>query len=155
MFIGVLLVITWLILGTVLRFMNVAVQRARGMQGPQLARTAQLAGQWFLLSMILLGVLALNLLIVLALVLFLTIGLNSGAMSDSLSFLTPQVRAALGVLPGVLLGLCLYGLGVYLLLFLLLMWSRTYASSLAALLDARPAPAPQAESDRPATLNGP
>lgn len=140
-------VVTWLILGATERFMNLAVQRARGLATGPLTQTAKTVNNWFLMCLILLGLTALNVVIVcfgLALALTLlpelstslagygTI-LGAGFLSDFRSW---------GA--SVLVGVAVYSLLTVALYFALLIFSRSYALSLARTLDlpTKPHPTP-------------
>ncbi len=126
-------VIVWLILGAIRRFMNLAVQRARGLATAPVWPAAKLVGNWFVLPMILLGLGLLNLLVVaVVLAIFGSVGLSQLTSLDASSALLRSVLAwviplALGVL---VLAALIYGL--YLALLIL---SRSYAMSLGRLLD--------------------
>ena len=138
-------VVTWLILGAIERFMNLAVQRARGLATGPLTQTAKTVNNWFLMCLILLGLTALNVVIVcfgLALALTLlpelstslagygTI-LGAGFLSDFRSW---------GV--SVLVDVAVYSLLTVALYFALLIFSRSYALSLARTLDLPTTPHP-------------
>ncbi len=126
-------VIVWLILGAIRRFMNLAVQRARGLATAPVWPAAKLVGNWFVLPMILLGLGLLNLLVVaVVLAIFGTVGLSQITSLDTSSALLGSVLAwviplAFSIL---ILAVLIYGLCLALLIL-----SRSYAMSLGRLLD--------------------
>ena len=126
-------VIVWLILGAIRRFMNLAAQRARGLATAPVWPAAKLVGNWFVLPMILLGLGLLNLLVVaVVLAIFGGVGLSQITSLDTSSALLRSVLAwAIPLAFGVLIFAALI-YGLYLALLIL---SRSYAMSLGRLLD--------------------
>ena len=126
-------VIVWLILGAIRRFMNLAVQRARGLATAPLWPAARLVGNWFLLPMILLGLGLLNLLVVtVVLAIFGSVGLSQITSLDASSALLRSVLA--WVIP-LAFGVLIFAVLIYGLYLALLILSRSYAMSLGRLLD--------------------
>ena len=126
-------VIVWLILGAIRHFMNLAVQRARGLVTAPVWPAAKLVGNWFVLPVILLGLALLNLLVLLTvLAIFGSVGLSQFTTLDASSALLGSVLAwAIPLAFGVLIFAALI-YGLYLALLIL---SRSYAMSLGRLLD--------------------
>ena len=126
-------VIVWLILGAIRRFMNLAVQRARGLATAPVWPAAKLVGNWFVLPMILLGLGLLNLLVLmLVLGIFGTVGLSQITSLDTSSALLGNVLAWAVPLAFGFLVFALLAYGLYLAVLIL---SRSYAMSLGRLLD--------------------
>ncbi|ULH15268.1 hypothetical protein MF271_15170 [Deinococcus sp. KNUC1210] len=140
------IVITWLILGAVRRFMTLAVSRARGLTAPLLPAATTVSG-WFLGCLILLGLSLLGLLTNFVLLgvfgAFLRTTLDrkaaSGLPQDWQSVLPDGWANVVSWGLGALLVVVVVGMLVTVLLFCLLLWSRSYATALARELDARPA----------------
>jgi hypothetical protein len=131
-------VITWLILGAVKRFMNLAVQRARGLTTGPLTQTARTVNSWFLMCLILLGLSALQLFVVMAAAL-----VALPLLQDTMAQAVPEAWSSLlGTLPGLLTGVLLFSLLTVALYFALLILSRSYALSLARALDTPTTPPP-------------
>ena len=126
-------VIVWLILGAIRRFMNLAVQRARGLATAPVWPAARLVGNWFILPMILLGLGLLNLLVVgVVLGVFRGVGLSQITALDASSAL---LRGVLAWVVPLTLGFLLFAALIYGLYLALLIFSRSYALSLGRLLD--------------------
>jgi hypothetical protein len=155
-------VITWLILGAIRRFMNLVVDRstlaavAPVIAAPVIAApvtpAAKVVGNWFLGSMILVGLGALQLLVVLI--------VSLAASSFILQSVAADVPAGwsglLGLLPWLIGVFLLYTLGIYVVYFVLLLASRNYALSLARLLDlTTPVPAAAASLQAAPVMDAP
>ena len=126
-------VIVWLILGAIRRFMNLAVQRARGLATAPLWPAARMVGNWFILPIILLGLGLLNLLVVTGvLAVFGGVGLSQITSLDTSSALLRSVLA--WVIP-LAFGFLIFAALTYGLYLALLILSRSYALSLGRLLD--------------------
>lgn len=126
-------VIVWLILGAIRRFMNLAVQRARGLATAPLWPAARVVGNWFILPMILLGLGLLNLLVVTGvLAVFGGVGLSQITSLDTSSAL---LRAVLAWVIPLAFGFLVFAALIYGLYLALLILSRSYALSLGRLLD--------------------
>ncbi len=126
-------VIVWLILGAIRRFMNLAVQRARGLATAPVWPAAKLVGNWFVLPMILLGLGLLNVLVLtLVLGIFGTVGLSQMTALDTSSAL---LRSVLAWAIPLAFGFLIFALVIYGLYLALLILSRSYAMSLGRLLD--------------------
>jgi hypothetical protein len=148
-------VITWLILGAIRRFMNLAVERltlasaspetpAAPVTAAPVTPAAKVVGNWFLGSLILVGLGALQLLVVLIISL-----VASSFILQTLAADIPEAWSGLlGLLPWLIGVFLLYALAVYVLYFVLLLASRNYALSLARLLDLHN-PAPSAAAPLP------
>lgn len=142
-------VIVWLILGSIRRFMNLSVARARGLATAPVTPAAKLVGNWFMLCLVLLGLGLLNLVVTGILVaVFGSLALSQfSPLSTSMPFL-PGLLAR--VIP-LLVGVVVFSVLVYGLYFALLLFSRTYALALGRLLDAGSTP-PTFAATPPTTL---
>lgn len=123
-------VVNWLVLAAVRRFMNATTQRLRGLSLP-VTPAASTVGTWFIVLMVLVGLgggLMLLYVPLLALV-------GIGASQDS------RAAADLGLSLGSSAVSMLFSVALYALMFLLLLWSRAYALSVAAQLDSGLSPA--------------
>ncbi len=121
-------VVNWLLLGAIRRFMDASTNRLLGAANP-VRPSANTVGNWFIFLLVVIGLGALNVLASVPLGL-----LGAFIPGDSGDTLDSGTRAALtGVvgLSGVI------GLVVYALYFLLALWSRSFALSLADVLDSR------------------
>ncbi|MGY2892595.1 hypothetical protein [Deinococcus sp. UYEF24] len=129
-------VIVWLILGSIKRFMNLSVQRARGLATSPVTPAAKVVSNWFLLCMVLLGLGLLNLLVVGGWFTVLgAVGLSQvGALDPSSAYLTGVLK---WVVP-LVVGFLIFGVLVYGLYFALLVFSRSYALSMGRLIDGGP-----------------
>ncbi len=126
-------VIVWLILGAIRRFMNLAVQRARGLATAPLWPAARVVGNWFILPMILLGLGLLNLLVVTGvLAVFGGVDLSQITSLDTSSAL---LRSFLAWVIPLAFGFLIFAALIYGLYLALLILSRSYALSLGRLLD--------------------
>lgn len=126
-------VIVWLILGAIRRFMNLAVQRARGLAAAPLWPAAKVVGNWFILPIILLGLGLLNLLVVTGvLAVFGGVGLSQITSLDTSSAL---LRSFLAWVIPLAFGFLIFAALTYGLYLALLILSRSYALSLGRLLD--------------------
>ena len=126
-------VIVWLILGAIRRFMNLAVQRARGLATTPLWPAARVVGNWFILPMILLGLGLLNLLVVTGvLAVFGGVDLSQITSLDTSSAL---LRSFLAWVIPLAFGFLIFAALIYGLYLALLILSRSYALSLGRLLD--------------------
>ena len=126
-------VIVWLILGAIRRFMNLAVQRARGLATAPLWPAARVVGNWFILPMILLGLGLLNLLVVTGvLAVFGGVDLSQIISLDTSSAL---LRSFLAWVIPLAFGFLIFAALIYGLYLALLILSRSYALSLGRLLD--------------------
>ena len=144
-------VVTWLILGAILRFVNLTVLRVRGMASGPVTPAATVVSNWFLACLILIGLVGLQLVLSLVIVLVSLPLLRDPAVLG----LSLPWSGLLNVLPGLLTGLLVYSLLLYGLYFALLLLSRTFALALARTLDLgnAPAPAPVNAGEAGATPN--
>ncbi len=131
-------VIVWLILGAIRRFMTLSVERARGVRTAPVTPAARTVGNWFLLCLILLGLQLLNLLVVVV-----VLAVFIPVMRQSFAVGLPQTwQSLIGPVAGGLVGVLIFSallLGLY---FALLLFSRSYALALARQLDLAAAPPP-------------
>ena len=124
-------VIVWLILGSIRRFMNLAVGRARGLSTGPVTPTSKVVGNWFLLCMVLLGLGLLNLVVAgVALAVLVPVAQQSFAVGIPESW-----RALLALFLRGTAGFLIFAALVYALYFALLVFSRSYALALGRLLD--------------------
>jgi len=133
-------VIVWLILGAIKRFMNLAVQRARGLATAPVTPAATVVGNWFVLCMVLVGLGLLNLLLVGAWMVIL--GAVGWSQLDSLDASVPGLSGLLTWIIPLVVGSLVFAALIYGLYFVLLVLSRSYALSLGRLLDQGQGPAP-------------
>ncbi|WP_407568938.1 hypothetical protein [Deinococcus altitudinis] len=129
-------VIVWLILGSIKRFMNLSVQRARGLATTPVTPAAKLVSNWFLLCMVLLGLGLLNLLVVGGWLAVLgAVGWSQiSTLDPSDAYLSSVLKWAVPLVVGFLVFAAL----VYGLYFALLVFSRSYALAMGRLLDGGP-----------------
>jgi len=147
-------VIVWLILGAIKRFMNLAVARARGLATAPVTPAATVVGNWFVLCMVLVGLGLLYLVVMGVWIGVLGAVVIGSSQLGSLDAAVPELSSILTWLVPVLAGSLIFGALIYALYFVLLVLSRSYALSLGRLLDSGPAsPAPVAPP-RPALPTG-
>ncbi|GGR08530.1 hypothetical protein GCM10008957_21600 [Deinococcus ruber] len=146
------IVIAWLILGAVRRFMTLAVNRARGLTPPPILPAATTVSGWFLGCLILLGLSLLGLIANFVLLgvfgallrTMLTRGAADGLPQDWQNVLPDGWASVVSWGLGALLVVVFVGVLVTVLLFCVLLWSRSYATALARELDARALEGPAA-----------
>lgn len=123
-------VVNWLVLAAIRRFMNATTQRLRGMNMP-ITPSANTVGTWFIVLMVLVGLGGGTILLYIPLLALALVGTSQ----DS------QAAADLGLGLGSSALSLLFSLASYVLMFLLLLWSRAYALAVAAQLDSGLTPA--------------